>query len=77
MLRVIIFGRLHSGESLQSLRQFAAFHGEEEIRKKYSSRKEENRVDRIIFIASALDRVPLPVKLMGAVYDAAFNSEYG
>ena len=77
MLRVIIFGRLHSGESLQSLRNFVATHSLVEVREKYNLRKEENKVDAIIFIASARESATLPVKLIEAVYDATYNSEYG
>ena len=77
MLRIIIFGRFHTGQSLHTLREYALTHRVEEIREKYDAVHEANKVDRIIFVASALPSVNLPHQLMDAVLKAAHNSDIG
>ncbi|KAK3105334.1 hypothetical protein FSP39_022872 [Pinctada imbricata] len=77
MLRIVLFGRIHEGESLQTLHRFISenVHNANVIREQYSTVAEEHRVNRIIFVASAHADTNIPTKLINVVRSAANSSE--
>ncbi|KAK3104895.1 hypothetical protein FSP39_012807, partial [Pinctada imbricata] len=78
MLRIVLFGRIHEGESLQTLHRFISENVKniDAVRERYSTVAEEHRVDRIIFIASAHAATKiLPTNLINVLCNAANSPE--
>ncbi|KAK3105090.1 hypothetical protein FSP39_017119, partial [Pinctada imbricata] len=77
MLRTVLFGRKHEGESLQTLHRFISENVKniDAVRERYSTVAEEHRVDRIIFIASAHADTKIPTKLINVLCNAANSPE--
>jgi len=58
LLRIVFFGCLPEGETLVEAREYANQHGLVGLQEKYKQNKEDLKVDRIIFVASAEQNVP-------------------
>ncbi|KAJ8316419.1 hypothetical protein KUTeg_006433 [Tegillarca granosa] len=69
ILRIVFFGRLPEEESLKDAMEEKERNGIEGLKQKYLQNKEELKVDRIIFVASATENVPK--QLISCVIKAA------
>ncbi|KAK3104891.1 hypothetical protein FSP39_012559, partial [Pinctada imbricata] len=77
MLRVVLFGRIQEGDSLQTLHLLISENVKniDAVREWYLTEAEEHRVDRIIFIASANADTNIPTKLINVLCNAANSPE--
>ncbi|XP_076436616.1 uncharacterized protein LOC143276106 [Babylonia areolata] len=71
LLRLLFYGHIEEDEPLMTVYLNIKEKSTEEIRNLYGQSYPEMRVDRVIFVASAMDDDPLPLRLMSMVHNAA------
>ncbi|KAK7502634.1 hypothetical protein BaRGS_00006209 [Batillaria attramentaria] len=69
LLRLIFYGHIEEDSAIMKAYEFCERHTRDEIRAEYGTAYPEMKVDRVVFVASADDKIP--EKLIGCVVRAA------